>query len=363
MQADSDMMAINNAVSLARLDEGREKPHLALDDGKTIFPVGSDIIPPNDHNSKIKPRNALPGTPSKSQLVVLINSSPQRPQSHAAAFDEQVHLDADAIVPATAAYPTKTGTPRPISNVQQSRMGPDAEPPRKRGRPKGWKPGMSYAELRGDPHPRDWRKPAPKKSVRSGSSTPVAASDTKRRGRPPKGLNVPLREYYLRSKPEYIPFACEWQDNTAAVCCPAELQNLETLRRHVFLVHGKTHPLICCWARCPQLSRVFSNEEAFRNHLIKAHLDRYAWYMGDGIQNRNPLGLHSGPNQLPRYLFDKDGNLVTPSIMSQEFEHSAGMAERRRQLREIRRRADENAPTEEEYALQTLGANILGPSI
>ncbi|KAI1867106.1 uncharacterized protein JN550_007158 [Neoarthrinium moseri] len=235
-----------------------------------------------------------------------------------------------------------------------ARMDQEVGPPRKRGRPKGWKPGMSYAEMRGNPPPppRKSKKPLAK----SGSGTPVNG-ETKKRGRPHKDLTFSMRETYLKSTPRYIPFGCVWHDEVTSDICPAELQNMETLRRHIYFVHGDMDPLICRWGKCAKQEppTEYVDEDAFRLHMEEAHLESYMWHMGDGIQNNGIWTLKQDPNKLPDYLFDKDGNQVTPSIHDQQLEDHAGMLERKRKLREIRRLAEENAPTEKEYLKQILG--------
>ncbi|KAK8087055.1 transcription factor Zn- C2H2 [Apiospora phragmitis] len=229
--------------------------------------------------------------------------------------------------------------------------------PRKRGRPKGWKPGTPYSTHNsGGPTPanRPIRKPK--------SSSKAPSQEPRRRGRPPKPPDLTIREWYLRSDPKYMPFGCEWHEENLKgqlTQCPAELQNMDTLRKHVLFIHCNTGPLVCRWGKCGhKLAETvsgeevttdeaghhqpeeFVNEDALRAHVEKEHLEPY------------------DPNKLPRYLFDQDGNQVTPSIKDQQFEDAQGTLERKRRLRAIQRQAIENAPDESEFFLQPLDADM-----
>ncbi|KAK7921181.1 hypothetical protein PG985_009203 [Apiospora marii] len=246
-----------------------------------------------------------------------------------------------------------------------------AQQPRKRGRPKGWKPGTPYNAQNGggaSSANRPIRKPK--------SSSAGPSQEPRRRGRPPKPPDLTIREWFLQSDPKYMTFDCEWhEDNLQGKLtrCPAELQNMDTLRKHVFFVHN-TEPLVCRWGPCgtklaettesgegatsevkqqqqQQQSEEFEDEEAFRAHVEKEHLERYVWQMGDGPQNKGIWALERDPNKLPQYLFGQDGNQITPSIKDQQFEDTQGMLLRKRRLREIQRQALENAPDESEFFL------------
>ena len=137
--------------------------------------------------------------------------------------------------------------------------------------------------------------------------------------------------------------------------CPAELQNMDTLRRHVFLIHGDAETLVCRWGKCSHTQPVeFADEGTFREHVEKAHFRSYVWHMGDGVQNKGISTLRQDADKLPLYLFDRDGNLVTPPIKDQLLEDTKGMLERKRKLREIQKLAQENAPDESEFVLPLL---------
>ncbi|KAI1471359.1 uncharacterized protein F4812DRAFT_176216 [Daldinia caldariorum] len=213
--------------------------------------------------------------------------------------------------------------------------------PRKRGRPKG-----SYSVKR-EGNTENAKPSAPKKEP---------SKEPKRRGRPPRDHTPSVREYYLRSKVEYAPFLCEWKCSSGR-SCPAELQNMKTLRRHVFLVHGDEDPLVCQWGKCAARDTPikFASETEFEEHMEKAHFRSFVWHMGDGYQNEGISTLKRDADELPEYLFDEDGNQVTPSIAEQRLEDDQEYKERKRKLRRLLIQQDENAPTEEEWMRQTLG--------
>ncbi|KAK9424642.1 hypothetical protein SUNI508_03518 [Seiridium unicorne] len=226
-------------------------------------------------------------------------------------------------------------------------------PPKKRGRgrPKGWRKGQAATATA---------------ASKSGSGTPSAGNGNgtaiKKRGRPSKIPALSMRAIYLKSEPNYIPFGCEWFDPDefpeSGGKCLAELHNMETLRRHIYLVHGHEGPISCKWGKCAEQDD--PEEFDWRGWLrhIKNHLVPYAWHMGDGIRNRGiDTTKKDDPEKLPDYLF-RDGEQITPSVRDQQFEDTAGMLERRRKLREIRLQAEENAPTEREFKLQLLGKQV-----
>lgn len=183
---------------------------------------------------------------------------------------------------------------------------------------------MSYAQMRGT-EPR-------KRPAGDGDKH----GEPKRRGRPPKPPDKAPRELFTQSRPNYAPFLCEWQ--TPQGRCPAELQNLETLRRHVLVVHDEAG---CRWAGC---------QSPDRNH-VERHLATVAWYMGDGCKNSG----QPQPQELPGYLFDGDGVQVTPWVGEQEVEDRVAQRERKKKLRELMEAADEELPEEELRQQQMLG--------
>ncbi|KAI1110023.1 hypothetical protein F5Y14DRAFT_430306 [Nemania sp. NC0429] len=238
---------------------------------------------------------------------------------------------------------------------------------KKRGRPKGWKPGTPYST---DPESR-YRKREMKATLLQGQGQgtdrgkdPSQIQEVKRRGRPPLPPEPTIRELYLRSKPGYIPYKCEWElpvSNDSLMqkpsICPAELQNMDTLRRHVLHVHGGQEPLGCRFPRCrdhdPPLR--FKTADEFERHMETRHFRVFLWHLGEGPQNNGIETLRDKAGKLPAYLFDKDGSQVTPSVVDQRIENDLQRKERKRRLRRLLYQQNENAPSEEEWRQQMLG--------
>ncbi|TGO14157.1 hypothetical protein BTUL_0057g00230 [Botrytis tulipae] len=154
----------------------------------------------------------------------------------------------------------------------------------------------------------------------------------KKRGRPPK---QPSPEVDLEPpNPNFLVYGCEWDK------CPAELHNLATLKMHLFKVHGKREngKFRCLWKGCATAAqhtesgnslaseaairkpREFEDGNKWKRHVEKKHIIRYAWHMGDGPTNSLDGLQGSGSPTVPSYLFDKNGNQVTPSVDDQQIE-------------------------------------------
>jgi hypothetical protein len=120
----------------------------------------------------------------------------------------------------------------------------------------------------------------------SGTSTPAY----KKKGRPFKIRHQP---FIPQPEPIFNPFLCEWKD------CQAELQNLETLRLHIHVVHKKREDgkVPCLWAKCGAKKIIegedgekkglddhprFASRQEWKDHLEVKHLVPFSWYMGDG---------------------------------------------------------------------------------
>ncbi|KAM6483085.1 hypothetical protein HDV62DRAFT_343423 [Trichoderma sp. SZMC 28011] len=238
---------------------------------------------------------------------------------------------------------TLTSLPAPGSSPVPA---PGSQPSAGRGRPKGWKPGMSYAELRGPVSP----KPVKERTGRPGRpSKPkplLPPGNPKRRGRPPKAPS-PLPWQVYRSLPtSFTAFLCEWSG------CKAELHNLDTLRRHVSVVHCRKAPLVCCWGKCAQSSqssapRQFPNVPSLRAHMEKKHLIPFSWHTGDGPQNYGAPNQRLKDEEIPDYLKDDQGNQVTPSIRDQEVEDFATWKHNRQKLKDLLVQLNDNLPSEE----------------
>ncbi|KAJ2895504.1 hypothetical protein MKZ38_006407 [Zalerion maritima] len=309
--------------------------------------------------------------------------------------------------------------------------------PKKRGRPKGstvanilarhHSTAVGTARRPGRP-PKDansyafspWASHHHRNRIGRGGTGAVRAGVQKKRGRPafvPKSA----RQYYLESKSDapFVTHPCLWEG------CKAELMNLETLRRHVGVVHGpppldsdwalrsgsedsggsegtsrssagrgsghmrrswsrsrseesEEPPMIlgCRWGKCASVperrQRTWTDVEEWEKHVEEEHLIPYSWHLGDGVKNTSLSGklLDFGKGKekgeaesvedkgkekrkkktdaLPEWLFDKDGNQVTPDARFVQVEDQATAAQRATRLRELRRLINDNAPEEEE---------------
>jgi hypothetical protein len=89
--------------------------------------------------------------------------------------------------------------------------------------------------------------------------------------------------------------------------------------------------------------------------MEKKHFAAYLWHRGEGYQNYGIWTLKQESDKLPPYLFDKDGNQVSPSVMNQRLESDLEHKERKRRLRRLLYQQNENAPSEEEWKKQMLG--------
>ncbi|KAH8816324.1 hypothetical protein F5884DRAFT_218005 [Xylogone sp. PMI_703] len=193
--------------------------------------------------------------------------------------------------------------------------------PKRRGRPPA-KPGQGTTQ----------NQVKTKRGRRTGQKSEDGAKPgPKKRGRPPSKLSK-LIEIQL-SEPKYNPFLCEWRG------CVAELQNLETLRRHIAVVHGKKQDseLYCClWGRCGRHAKrevednggqgimdenEFWTEDDWREHVNVEHLIPFSWHMGDGPKGTSLCSATKLRGEQPmKWLFDSEGRQVTPSVNGQLIE-------------------------------------------
>ncbi|KAL2265454.1 hypothetical protein VTJ83DRAFT_6554 [Remersonia thermophila] len=284
--------------------------------------------------------------------------------------------------PASAAVPTPppAGPALPPTTI--------AAQPKKRGRPVGWRLGHgSYAAMRAGITPAAASatpRPKPKKPT----------GEPKPRGRPGRKPAPTARQIYLKLNPHFLSFRCEWEG------CPAELQNLETLRKHIHVVHGKrqasgaaaqpaassssatTIIISCRWASCTV--EPFRSLEDFAAHAEAAHLAPFLWHVGDGPRNTTPSAVvlpltktgiskrrivaaaavtsttdnldDDADPPLPRYLFNADGEQVTPSIRDQQTETEEDRRRRAQRVQRVLALQDQNAPAEPELTPREMQA-------
>ena len=132
---------------------------------------------------------------------------------------------------------------------------------------------------------------------RSPSVANTPQTGSAKRGRPQK---TPVPRGRHMSQPSYKIYRCLWEQ------CPAELHNLETLKKHVRKHRDKTEAGLfpCLWANCydgkasvPNESQAnskrqrlkFDSDTAWQVHMEGKHLDAVAGELGDG-----PAGHSSG---------------------------------------------------------------------
>ncbi|KAF4981571.1 hypothetical protein FZEAL_2637 [Fusarium zealandicum] len=300
-------------------------------------PLSRDALLKSHSQSPTKqyPRspNASQGTAvsyDRPKFAVVLNQSPV----HRDAFQEVSvqNDDFDALVISDL---TSRGKPRTLFNPL-ARLDPSGQSTagssdtgsntaaRGRGRPRGsGKKHLSQVTA------------AASRQVRQVKPRPHPNGFPKRRGRPPKQPSPPPTTIYRRVNAPLFAFLCEWHG------CKAELHNLETLRRHVYIVHGDSAE--CLWGKCGRREQPceFDDDEGFREHVEETHLVPMSWHVGDGPNN---AGVAATREAVPDYLKDEDGNQVTPSIRGQQEEDIVTYRNNRRKLRELLIRLDDSLP-------------------
>ncbi|TAQ87960.1 hypothetical protein B7494_g3729 [Chlorociboria aeruginascens] len=222
--------------------------------------------------------------------------------------------------------PTRSATEessKPIESIETPvKDGAETPVGKKRGRP--FKNSEPAPGKEGPPKKRGRPAKQPGAAV-------VVNSEPKKRGRPfkhPEAADeVPVPE------PKFNTFICEWKG------CPAELHNLETLRSHIFSVHGRKQlsgVFPCLWANCSLMDEVmdedtlspkvvdkrfeFKTKDEFQRHINRAHLVSFAWHMGDGPRGTS-LGTQKSDSETSySWLNDAMGNQITPSVKNQPIE-------------------------------------------
>lgn len=193
---------------------------------------------------------------------------------------------------------------KPSISGSGRRRSPETESgPRPRGRPPGSKTGTP---TRGRPSMRkqavSYRTTVPPDGVgvilpsRSPSTSSQALSHVEENIPTKDGKKGRGRPSHRATSPSYQVFNCRWRG------CEAKLHNLETLRKHVFKLHGKkvnsgtddedeTEAKVpCLWSGCEQDGifsstngpRRFASEDDWKHHVEKKHLEATAWELGDG---------------------------------------------------------------------------------
>lgn len=192
-----------------------------------------------------RPPNAN-GTPTARVTSTSLNNTPRSP------IDPALIDKANTMAAA--------GTPVGYSAFRT--IGPDGQVIKKKGRPVGWKKSIHSREAQGLP---------PSYPKAPGGIKPVAQP------RKDAAQEKPLVE------PLWQSYRCEWQG------CKAELQNLDTLKKHLLKVHGRViengRGYQCLWKGCgrqPGAGGGFQELVQWIGHVDEVHLQPVAWDLGDG---------------------------------------------------------------------------------
>ncbi|KAK5989036.1 hypothetical protein PT974_10534 [Cladobotryum mycophilum] len=307
----------------------------------------------------------------QSRLAVVLKASPSKTQPALTWSDDEANVAGGHVISDLASRTKKQTpgvqqTPLQVQVVSEQSHGTSISTSASalktgtsRGRPRGWKPGMSYVEMRGTgsgtrsvrpvgrPPKTTTTTAAAARSARQVKPKPPPSGFTgwKKRGRPPKASSPQPWEVYRKLDAPFIAFLCEWEG------CKAELHNLDTLRRHIYIVHKHRGQIVCRWGKCGRRDVVepFQDTQAFRTHMEAVHIVPFSWHIGDGPKNSGAAGTRP-EDRIPDYLKDAQGNQVTPSIEDQEMEDLVTWRNNRRKLKELLIRMNENLPSEESDA-------------
>ena len=280
-------------------------------------------------------RDFTPGRATPSRISVAL--PPMSPDEHWSQYDEVADSEGeglneldepDASRSSRSSSHSRRHPKPPLSVPTPTTFSTDApqrpQQPRLRGRPRGSKMGLFPAWSGAD---------APRKP-RHSSRGVANYSIVKRRGRPPKPQSPHPLAIYDRLTPKFVPFLCEWRG------CRAELQNLDTLARHVTAVHTRRVWTHCCWASCADAARPMASRAELLAHIEEVHMEAFRWHVGDGPRNAVVPALTQKQQdeegqRVPDYLLDDEGRQVTPSVRDQQVEDRATYLKNRRRLRDL----------------------------
>ncbi|CAG8959278.1 hypothetical protein HYFRA_00013047 [Hymenoscyphus fraxineus] len=183
---------------------------------------------------------------------------------------------------------------------------------------------------------------AAEKAAKKLKSTGTDSEQPKKRGRP-----FAVDKLIEGPEPYFPVFYCEWKG------CPAELHNLDTLRKHLHVLHKQrdkvTGMIPCMFRKCanshtaetnafniegqashaaegstlPHSSPVvFRKRSDWKEHLEKEHLTPIAWHLGDGpqVETFSPEPAEYDLRKNEPWLFNSEGVQVIESVRGQKLE-------------------------------------------
>lgn len=276
-----------------------------------------------------------------------------RARGYAAAAGTMIPCGLLASTSSSASRPTsKLAYPPPPGGPVTSSSGPSIQQPKKRGRPPGWKQGMPYSTTSKRPISaaaklarEDYLREHPEAAAGTRTKRPAAPKGPpKPRGRPPKKPPMTPRQILDSLERRYVPYICEWKG------CKAELQNMDTLRRHVHKIHGSEEGW-CRWSVCVDKTNAkpFRTKDDLVAHVEESHLVPFQWHMGFGYSNERPIPPGRERDEgasVPSYLLDGKGEQVTPWIREIKVESEVTRLARRGKLRNTLKWMNEEAPSE-----------------
>lgn len=108
---------------------------------------------------------------------------------------------------------------------------------------------------------------------------------------PPKMASPTPRQIYDRTQPKFIQYPCDWNG------CKANLKNVETLQKHIRIVHAEeARDTLCCrWGNCGTATpTTYESPEALDEHFETSHLEPLRWRLGDGQKSHEVVAKASG---------------------------------------------------------------------
>lgn len=108
---------------------------------------------------------------------------------------------------------------------------------------------------------------------------------------PSKTASPTPRQIYDRMQPKFIQYPCDWSG------CKANLKNLETLQKHIRIVHTEeARDTLCCrWGNCGTAPPItYKSPEDLDKHFETSHLKPLRWLLGDGPKSHEVVAKVSG---------------------------------------------------------------------